>query len=280
MNESSDDMIENSASTPSTRVGNELPFESATGDMLRSENRNSRAPEASLNSARKKPVLLLVVGCLAAVAIVPLAISTLGSKQQSASQSQAKTEMIDVAKAQLTETSINKLIDESTKKVDPNHDTRLSSVEQALASLQEGQAKQLELLGELKSVSEALKNQVANHESAIEQLNKRIEPILTEKRPVVIQRDANSFGEVRKKPRKSIAPDPKPSVVPVPFPPVRLISIKNFNGKAGITISVNGEQSGLVLVGQIWRGFMVISADSSQRVATIARDGAIKNLTL
>lgn len=279
MNESSDDMIENSVST-STRVSNELPFESGTGDMLMSEDRNSRSPGDSPNSAGKKPVLLLVVGCLAVVAFVPLAISALGSKQQSATQSQAKTEMIDTAKAQLTETSINKLIDESTKKVEPNHDTRLSSVEQALASLQEGQAKQLELLGELKSLSEALKNQVANHESAIEQLNKRIEPILTEKRPVVIQRDANSFSEVRKKPRKVIAPEPKPIAVPVPFPPVRLVSIKNFNGKSGITLSVNGEQSGLVLVGQIWRGFMVISADSSQRVATIARDGAIKNLTL
>jgi hypothetical protein len=97
---------------------------------------------------------------------------------------------------------------------------------------------------------------------------------------VVIQRDANSFGEGRRKTRKNIAPDPKPIIVPVPFPPVRLVSIKNFNGKSGITLSVNGEQSGLVLVGQIWRGFMVISADSSQRVATIARDGAIKNLTL
>lgn len=292
MNESRDDMIEDSTPTGSARVGNELPvdFSQDANDLLRGEPRTPRESigwRRSLHrlKTRGMPALMIVVVLVILIyGLTALLKLVLNPNPKAVNAAVDSSAMIEVAKSQLTESSIKKLIEESAQRIAPGHDqsnARLVQVEQTLQALQEGQSKQLEVLNELKSASDALKIQVANHELAIEQMNKRFEPMLTEKRPVVIQRDANSFGEVRKKPRKAIAaPDPKPIAVPVPFPPVRLISIKNFNGKAGITLSVNGEQSGLVLVGQIWRGFMVISADSSQRVATIARDGTIKNLTL
>ena len=273
------------------RMGNELPldFGQNANDLLRGEPRTPRESSGWRRSlhrlkTRGVPVLMgivvLVILIYGLAALLKLVLNPNLTTVNAAVDSAA---MIEVAKSQLTESSIKKLIEESAQRIAPGQDqsnARLVQVEQTLQALQEGQAKQLEALNELKKASDALKTQVDTHELAIEQINKRLEPMLTEKRPVVIQRDANSFTEARKKSRKSIAPDPKPLVVPVPFPPVRLVSIKNFNGKSGITLSVDGEQSGLVLVGQIWRGFMVISADSSQRVATIARDGAIKNLTL
>lgn len=291
MNESRDDMIEDSTQTGSARVSNELPvdFSQDANDLLRGEPRTPRESLVwrrtlhRLKTGGMPALMIIVVLVILIYGLSALLKLVLNPNPKAVNAAVDSSAMIEVAKSQLTESSIKKLIEESAQRIAPGHDqsnARLVQVEQTLQALQEGQSKQLEVLNELKSASDALKIQVANHELAIEQMNKRIEPMLTEKRPVVIQRDANSFGEVRKKPRKVIAPEPKPIVVTVPFPPVRLISIKNFNGKAGITLSVNGEQSGLVLVGQIWRGFMVISADSSQRVATIARDGAIKNLTL
>lgn len=275
----------------SNRLSNELPLDfNAPNDALHAEYRASGKNDPS--HKRKKStgyyvVLALIFICTPAATIF-LINGTKGSEIKKSSETNAQknesivaqqsSEMIDTAKSHLTESSIRKLIEENTRPADVTQSTeRLSNVEAVLATLQEGQVKQLEMLGELKAVSDSLKTQVAAHESAIASLGKRFE---SNARPVVIQRDAASFSEA--KPRVRKAPDVVKVAAPVvvEFPPVRLVSIKNFNGKSAATLILNGEASGLVMVGQTWRGFMLIAADSTQRNAIIGRDGQVKTLSL
>ena len=188
-----------------------------------------------------------------------------------------KTVFIETAKAPLTESSIKKLIADNTRPIEnPQTEIRMADMEAALSRLQEHQAQQLDMLSELKSASASLKIQVSEHESAIAALGKKLEGTI---HPVVVQRDVNSFTAAQIKSRKTeLVKKIEPIVVE--FPPMRLVSLKNFNGKSAATLTLNGEGSGLVLVGQSWRGFKLIAADASLRSAILARDGLVKNLNL
>jgi hypothetical protein len=300
---------DNEREVPRQKVSNELPMEFNAEPIL-GEQRTQSTPVSWVQGKQWKLGVALALVLLVLVGVVKLfeaptdkrlnvskseaskldaaSLDTTNLDASKAVAPQAITSesagMIDAARAHLTESSIKKLIAENTRPSDNTQaDTRLSAVEVVLAKLQEGQAKQLEMLGELKTVSDALKNQVASHESAIEAMGRKLDSSAQPKtRPVVIQRDAASFTPANTTPRarKTRETVKKPEPVVIEFPPVHLVSIKNFNGKSGATLTLNGEQSGLVLVGQSWRGFMLITADSSARSATIGRDGIVKNLSL